>query len=128
MTPTLDHGRFLTAHEEKNFSKWLKDFVQDARFMNIPEVCGISIRTHSLKKGSASTITSGSTGSPNPMTVSLRLCHSLGVTKDAYIVTQPAGAQLASRLATGLNINDSSFEALPPHFTQVLDYVKYLIL
>ena len=128
MTPTLDNGVFLTSHEEKNFSEWLKDFVKDARFMNIPEVCGISIGTHSLKKGSASTITSGSTGGPNPMTISLRLGHSLGVTKDAYIVTQPAGAQFTGRLATGLNINDASFAALPPHFTQVLDYVKYLIL
>jgi hypothetical protein len=117
--PNLDAGIFLTVHEEKNFSEWLKTFVQEDRFRHIPEVYNISLGTHSFKKGSASSITSGSTSSPNPMTISLRLGHSLGVTKDAYIVTQPAGAQFAGRLAAGLNVNDSTFATLPPHFTRV---------
>jgi hypothetical protein len=106
--------------QEKCFSDWLKKFVRDNRFMNIPEVYNISFGTHSFKKGSASTITSGSTVSPNPMTISLRLGHSIGVTKDAYIVTQPAGAQFAGRLAAGLDVNSANFSILPPHFTEVL--------
>ncbi|ETV66759.1 hypothetical protein, variant 3 [Aphanomyces astaci] len=48
----------------------------------------------------------------------LRACWSLGGVQGRYIFEGSGGDQFEGRAATGLNVNDVEFGALPPHFGQ----------
>ena len=54
---------------------------------------------------------------PTPVSVFLRMGHSLGKLKDRYIHVNAEGAdQLCGRMVSGLPFADERFSILPPHF------------
>ncbi|CAM9390413.1 unnamed protein product, partial [Ectocarpus fasciculatus] len=79
------------------------------------------IGTHSCRKG-AGTFCMGQISGPNPITVTLRMGHSLGKIKDAYIFQCEGGDQLCGRMISGLPFDNEAFATLPPHFpTNILE-------
>ncbi len=73
------------------------------------------IGTHSTRKG-CSTFLIGQVAGPNPCSVYLRMGHSLGKLKDAYIFEADGADQLCGRMASGLPFSDERFSTLPYHF------------
>jgi hypothetical protein len=76
------------------------------------------IGTHSFRKGVATSLSS-SPGGPNAITIWLRAGWSIGAVQSRYLFQGPGGDQFAGRAATGLDVNDFAFSALPPHFNEV---------
>ena len=79
--------------------------------------------THSVRKGVATFACSGSTGGPSIVSVCLRCGWSLGGVQDRYLRYEAAGDQYLGRVVAGLPLNSTSFDVLPPHFTQENDPV-----
>jgi hypothetical protein len=73
--------------------------------------------THSVRKGAAS-YCSGMMNGPSMVQVFLRAGWSLGNVQDRYLFAGAGGDQLTGRVLSGLPFNQSSFAALPPHFTE----------
>ncbi len=73
------------------------------------------IGTHSLRKGAA-TYCLGQVMGPSPVTVYIRMGHSLGKLKDKYIFFGEGADQLCGRTLSGLPYSDDRFCYLPPHF------------
>ncbi len=74
------------------------------------------IASHSLRKG-ASTYAIGIPNGPNPVSVYLRMGHSLGNLKDRYIFQTEGADQLCGRILSGLPFHNELFGSLCPHFT-----------
>ena len=70
--------------------------------MNIFRCKKKDIGTHSCRKGAASWCL-GQVGGPNPVTVYLRMGHSLGKLKDRYIFLSEGQDQLCGRVASLIN-------------------------
>lgn len=77
-----------------------------------PSVLG----THSLRKGSASYTTSGSTAGPSFSAICQRAGWKLGTVQDRYLKYERASDQYAGRVVCGLPQNEPAFGVLPPHF------------
>ncbi len=73
------------------------------------------IGTHSLRKGAA-TFCLGQVMGPSPVTVYLRMDHSLGKLKDQYIFHGDGADQLCGRILCGLPCSDDRFCVITPHF------------
>jgi hypothetical protein len=108
---------FLGSNNKDRFAKTLRQVVT-----NLPEadlqVLGCEradIGPYSLRKGSAS-FCLGQVAGPNPVTVQLRMGHSLGKVNDAYFYVGDGQDQLTGRMIAGLPFNDEGFAVLPPHF------------
>jgi hypothetical protein len=71
--------------------------------------------THSCRKG-AGTYCLGQVAGPNPITVTLRMGHSLGKIRDKYIFHCEGGDQLCGRMVNGSDFTSEMFAILPPHF------------
>jgi len=76
--------------------------------------------THSCRKGAGSYCL-GQVAGPNPITVTLRMGHSLGKIKDKYIFHCEGGDQLCGRMVNGSDFTCEMFAVLPPHFTSEAD-------
>lgn len=74
------------------------------------------IAPYSGRKGAA-TFANGQLGGPNPVTVQLRMGHSLGKVNDPYLHFSDPQDQLCGRLLALLPIMNEKFGTLPPHFT-----------
>ena len=72
--------------------------------------------THSMRKGSATFCSSGSTACPPPAAISLRAGWSIGTVADKYIHYQMAGDMYVGRTVVGLPIDSETFGILPPFF------------
>jgi hypothetical protein len=77
------------------------------------------IGPHSNRKG-ASTYCCGQVAGPSPVTVFLRMGHSLGNLKDRYIFSGEGADELCGRMVALLPFNDESFGVLPPHFPEAI--------
>ncbi|ETV82799.1 hypothetical protein H257_04583 [Aphanomyces astaci] len=92
-------------------------------------VCGGSskakkdIGTHSIWKGAATFVSSGSTGGPSIISVCLRCGWSLGNVMERYFRYEAAGDQFTGRCVAGLPLNCADFAVLPPHLSGGNDLV-----
>jgi hypothetical protein len=104
---------------EHRFSSWLmalcKENDEDILAMGM-EIADIG--THSFRKGSA-TFLSSNPGGPSAISIYLRAGWSLGPVQSRYIFGSEGSDQFVGRAATGLNVNDTTFGVLPPHFNEV---------
>ena len=76
------------------------------------------IGTHSLRKGSSSYSSSGSTACPSAVAVHLRAGWNVGGVTDRYLRYEGAGDMYVGRTVCGLPITHAEFAILPPHFTE----------
>ncbi len=113
---------------EKNFNKWVTNMLSDHEDDFSMIVDTASVGTHSWKKGVKSHILAGSTAGPPTSTVLLRSGQSLGQPTQRYIFMVPAGDEYAGRIAAGLNLHESSFMTLPPHFKEITPEMKAVIV
>ena len=74
---------------------------------------------HSLRKGCATYVTSGSTGGPSIVAVCQRAGWSMGNVLDRYLKYDCNGDAFVGRVAAGLPLNSASFGDLPPHFVEL---------
>ena len=75
------------------------------------------IAPYSARKGSA-TYANGQIMGPNPVSVQLRMGHSLGKVNDPYLHFSDPQDQLCGRLVALLPILSAEFGTLPPHFNE----------
>ena len=101
---------------ENRFSRWLKSVCTDeqAELINMGLLI-LAIGTHSFRKGVA-TFLSAINGGPTAVAIYLRAGWSLGPVQSRYILEGKGSDELCGRAATCINITDSEFAALPPHF------------
>jgi hypothetical protein len=104
---------------KNRFSEVLKELVKT---LSTEELAGLGcdekdIAPYSLRKGAA-TFADGQVAGPNPVTVQLRMGHSLGKVNDPYIHQSDPQDMLCGRTLSLLNMLDERFAALPPHFSK----------
>lgn len=75
-----------------------------------------NIGTHSMRKGSATYCSSGSTSCLSSTAVQLRAGWSLGNVQNTYLRYEGAGDMHVGRTAAGLSPNSALFGILPPRF------------
>lgn len=75
------------------------------------------IAPYSSRKGAA-TYASGQVSGPTPVSVQLRMGHTLGKVNDPYIHLSDPADQLCGRTLSLLPIIDERFGTLPPHFNK----------
>jgi len=73
--------------------------------------------THSIRKGSATYASSGTTHSPSHAAIANRAGWSLGI-RSRYLRYEDAGDEFVGRTVCGLNVNDISFGVLAPRFKE----------
>jgi hypothetical protein len=76
------------------------------------------IGTHSIRKGSSTYCTSGTTASPSNAAVHLRAGWALGGVQDTYLRYEAAGDQHVGRTVSGLPSTEPQFAILPPFFKE----------
>ncbi|ETV76575.1 hypothetical protein H257_09574 [Aphanomyces astaci] len=81
------------------------------------------IGTHSIRKGAATFVSSGSTGGPSIISVCLRFGWALRNVMERYFRYEAAGDQFTGRCVAGLSLNSADFAVLPPHFSGGNDLV-----
>ncbi|ETO99546.1 hypothetical protein F441_23039, partial [Phytophthora nicotianae CJ01A1] len=74
--------------------------------------------THSMRKGSATFCSSGSTACPSATAVHLRSGWSLGGVQNTFLRYEAAGDMHVGRTVAGLPTESSQFSILPPHFVE----------
>jgi hypothetical protein len=74
------------------------------------------IGTHSIRKGSATYASSGSTSGPSSQAIHLRAGWTLGNVQDTYMRYDSAGDQHTGRVVCGLPQGSPEFAMLPPYF------------
>lgn len=72
--------------------------------------------THSIRKGVATYVCSGSTAGPTIVSVCLHCGWTIGNVLQRYFRYESAGDQFCGRVAAGLPLNSVDFALLPPHF------------
>jgi hypothetical protein len=120
---------FLGSNNKDRFAKTLHQIIRALPEPELQLLGGerADIGPYSLRKGSASYCL-GQVSGPNPVTVQLRMGHSLGKVNDAYFFVGDGQDQLCGRMIAGLPFNDEGFAALPPHFcTEVVGLYTILI-
>ncbi|RHZ17319.1 hypothetical protein DYB37_006467, partial [Aphanomyces astaci] len=96
----------------------IKDVFQGLKLALIEDnpVGSSEIGTHSIRKGAATFVSSGSTGGPSLVSICLRCGWSLGSVFERYMHYERAGDQFVGRVVAGLPLNQANFAVLPPHF------------
>jgi hypothetical protein len=74
------------------------------------------IGTHSMRKGSATFASSGSTACPSSSAIHLRAGWTLGGVQDTYLRYECAGDMHVGRTVSGLPLDSPEFAILPPMF------------
>ena len=106
---------FAGANQYQRFRKFLMDLVKEhsaeIRLMGIdPDDIGV----HSIRKGAATYICSGSTCCPSLAAVCNRAGWTMGKVKDTYIQYEAAQDQYVGRVVAGLNVQSHEFAVFPP--------------
>ncbi len=104
---------FPGSDQYSRFHKSLKERFADTELLGH---CDGTFGTHSIRKGSATYASSGSTACPPYAAVALRAGWTMGNVSSVYIRFQAAGDQHVGRTVTGLNPSHESFAVLPPRF------------
>ena len=76
-----------------------------------------NIGSHSIRKGAATYVSSGTTSSPSQFAINNRGGWTQGV-PGIYFQYEGAGDEYIGRILSGLNVNDVSFGVLPPMFKE----------
>jgi hypothetical protein len=71
---------------------------------------------HSIRKGSSSYVSSGSTAGPSFASICNRAGWTLGGVQERYLKFEGAGDQFVGRTVRGVSLDSSDFPLLPPHF------------
>mmetsp|Transcript_2607 Transcript_2607/g.6229 ORF Transcript_2607/g.6229 Transcript_2607/m.6229 type:complete len:171 (-) Transcript_2607:97-609(-) len=79
-------------------------------------MCEGDLGSHSIRKGSVTYCTSGSTACPGSATVCLRAGWKMGTIQDTYLRYEAAGDMHVGRTVSGLPILHPDFASLPPCF------------
>ena len=96
-----------------------------ARIRLLPDVVTIfesygvdpdNVGTHSLRKGAATYVSSGSTAAPSVQAINLRAGWAMGGVQDRYYRFEGAGDQYVGRTVCGLPIHSDEFATLCPSF------------
>lgn len=109
---------FAGGNSKNRFSKILRDVFRSLteNEKHLLPLQADEVGTHSCRKGSSSYCL-GQVAGPTPVSVFIRMNHSLGDVKDRYIHYGEGADQLCGRMVTGLCYTDDTFGILPPHFT-----------
>eukprot|EP00048_Salpingoeca_helianthica_P006694 m.101557 g.101557 ORF g.101557 m.101557 type:complete len:665 (+) comp14090_c7_seq3:760-2754(+) len=92
------------------------------------------IGTHSIRKGAATYLASGTTASPSHTSVCLRAGWAMHGVEGTYLRFEGAADQFCGRVVAGLPIGSENFAVSPPHFvfsqsfteSALLDIIKTL--
>jgi hypothetical protein len=108
---------FNGTSQYERFRKQLQSLVdehsEEIRGMGIdPQDLGV----HSIRKGAATYVCSGTTCAPSIAAVCNRAGWTMGRVKDTYIRYESAMDEYVGRMVCGLDINSSKFSVSPPHF------------
>lgn len=79
------------------------------------------IGVHSIRKGAASYVSSGSTCAPPQVATNIRAGWTMGVIQDTYLRYEAAGDQYVGRVVAGLPICSAKFAVMPPQFGNVCE-------
>jgi hypothetical protein len=88
---------------------------------------GIDIGSHSIRKGAASYVSSGSTMGPSAAAICIRAGWTMGSVQDRYIRYEGAGDMFVGRTVAGLPVSDVQFAILPPFFNEIDDVVEEML-
>ncbi|KAF0697183.1 hypothetical protein As57867_012058, partial [Aphanomyces stellatus] len=103
--PSMSPGPLFPGANQKNrFSKGLRSMALGTLGETAAE-----IGTHSIRKGAATYVCSGSTSGPSVISVCLRCGWSLGHVVERYMHYEKAGDQFVGRVVAGLPLNTSGF-------------------
>ena len=72
------------------------------------------IGVHSIRKGAATYVSSGSTCAPPQVATNIRAGWTMGAIQDTYLRYESAGDQYVGRAVSGLPIHSAKFGVLPP--------------
>ena len=108
---------FMGTSQYERFRKQLQSLVDD----HAEEIRGIGIDpndigVHSIRKGAATYVCSGTTSAPSIAAVCNRAGWTMGKVKDTYIRYEAAMDQYVGRMVSGLDINSFRFSISSPHF------------
>ena len=105
----------------QNYSERIKTWVKRNADRLIGYVRPSHVNTHSLRKGSATHSSSGTTDPPPLPSIFRRGEWSMGVILDIYWQWAASGDQYLGRILAGLNPESPGFNSLPPHFKVPFD-------
>ena len=108
--------------QSNRFGKALSKIFNDKEHENVLRLLGVKnmdFGTHSIRKGSATYVSSGSTACPSGAAICLRAGWSLPGVQDAYIRCEAAGDQFVGRASSGLPVLNENFAVLPPRFADI---------
>jgi hypothetical protein len=129
--PILSLGIYWTCYEfEKDNNDLFVGSKQYERFRKIlgrildsmsDQLLELGIKTsdigsHSIRKGSATYCSSGSTACPSSASIHLRAGWALGGVQDRYLRYEHAGDMHVGRTVSGLPTDKAEFAVLPPYF------------
>eukprot|EP00834_Sanchytrium_tribonematis_P003532 NODE_139_length_16235_cov_0.569038.p3 type:complete len:603 gc:universal NODE_139_length_16235_cov_0.569038:14135-15943(+) len=102
----------------QRFSKLLMKFSKNEGRNAIEErgLQAVDIGTHSVRKGAATYVSSGSTACPSSTAIQLRAGWSLPGVQDTYLRYESAGDMHVRRVVSGLPQESANFSILPPFF------------
>ena len=109
---------FAGSNQYFRFQKSLKNFLSDSELLNFSAG---TFGTHSIRKGAATYVSSGSTACPSYTAVANRAGWAMGGVSSIYLQYQEAGDQYVGRTVSGLDSNKPSFGVLPPCFRDDFD-------
>jgi hypothetical protein len=79
--------------------------------------------SHSIRKGAATFVSSGSTGGPSQTCINLRVGWAMGQVQDTYLRYDHAGDMFVGRAVAALPLNSAKFAMLPPYSDQPVDAI-----
>jgi len=115
---------FLGKSPYERYSKALGSFLKKNPIVDELKRRGLEaedIGSHTVRKGAASFVSSGSPGGPSQAAINLRVGWSMGQVQDTYIRYEQAGDLFVGRTVSGLPLGSPDFALLPPHFTESQD-------
>ena len=115
LSGTKDSHLFPGQNQYKRFSKYLEKICikHETEILNDFGIKIEDIGVHSLRKGAASYVSSGSTCAPPQVATNIRAGWSMGIIQDTYLRYEAAGDQYVGRVVCGLPLSSPKFAVLP---------------
>ena len=117
--PSTDYQQVFPGHDQYDrYSKMIRDILssQSQADLHTRGIIPENIGTHSLRKGAATFVSSGSTACPPSSAINLRAGWKMGGVADTYLRYESAGDQFVGRTVCGLPPSQAEFALLPPFF------------
>ena len=123
LSGTKSTALFPGTSQYDRFAKVLKHILNKNR-VSLEKEFGINvvddIGVHSIRKGAATYVSSGSTCTPQVAT-NIRAGWTMGPIQDTYLRFESAGDQYVGRVVSGLPLSSSKFAAMPPEYLNAED-------